>query len=233
MALLRVSRLLLSPPKTPRNVFFPWQTMCVHQSGSFLERNRLALRVPINFTKFEIREYMRKLYGARVMKVNTLIKQPERKRNMKEWRARYYRNGPIMKKAILTLEHAIPDDVKMMSSSTKLSRNPAILKHNVNYGYKRFTRTRPTRAQMYSMGVCRESWRLPIPNLLAGDDWTMNPTCSDPSSTAAGSSSPFLDENESLRLPNPFLPHTHVGVSDGYHKPFPIPDQQHTLAKVS
>eukprot|EP00922_Rhytidocystis_sp_ex-Travisia-forbesii_P071354 GHVS01106496.1.p1 GENE.GHVS01106496.1~~GHVS01106496.1.p1 ORF type:complete len:297 (-),score=-4.52 GHVS01106496.1:2-892(-) len=219
MDILKLSRVLLGPPKTPRNVFFPWQTFCVHKSGSFLERNRLALRVPINMTKYEIREYMRRLYGARLLKVNTLIKQPERKRCFTDKRLNYYRNGPMMKKAILTLEHSISDEVKMISSCRNVARNPAVLKKNVSYGYKASMRTMPNRTQMYSMGVCRESWRLPLPNLLAGDDWNLNPDVA-------------VDENETLRLPNPMLPHTHVGVSDEYHKPEAVPGQRANLVKI-
>ena len=69
-----------------RNVFFPWQTMSVHLSGSFLESRRLALRVPVNLTKPEIKAYLECMYDAKVLKVNTLIKVPERRRNLDDKR---------------------------------------------------------------------------------------------------------------------------------------------------
>ncbi|CDJ56925.1 ribosomal protein L23, putative [Eimeria maxima] len=86
MSLFSLSRVLLTPPKTPRNVFFPWQTVCIHRSGSFIESRRLCLRVPVNLTKEEIKNYLEGLYNARVLKVNTLIKVPERRRNLDDKR---------------------------------------------------------------------------------------------------------------------------------------------------
>lgn len=71
-----------------RNVFFPWQTVCIHRSGAFLEDRRMALRVPTNLTKTEIKEYLEKIYNAKVLKVNTLIKVPERRRNLDDKRCK-------------------------------------------------------------------------------------------------------------------------------------------------
>lgn len=62
--------------------------MCIHRSGAFLEDRRLALRVPTNLTKGEIKDYLEKIYNARVLKVNTLIKVPERRRNLDDRRCR-------------------------------------------------------------------------------------------------------------------------------------------------
>ncbi|XP_026192386.1 uncharacterized protein LOC34624333 [Cyclospora cayetanensis] len=94
MPLFSLSHVLLTPPKTPRNVFFPWQTMAVHLSGAFLEARRLALRVPVNLTKPEIKAYLQSLYGAKVLKVNTLIKVPERRRNLDDKRREDLRLHP-------------------------------------------------------------------------------------------------------------------------------------------
>lgn len=142
--------------------------MCVHRSGAFLERNRLALRVPINLTKFEIREYLRKVYDAKVIKVNTLIKVPRVKRDLASRRPQYYRNGPMYKKAIVTLEHAVPDEVKMLGKDFELGVNPAITKKNVHYGKKKDLSYLPDRRSDPLIGEGSYTWRLPIPNLLAG-----------------------------------------------------------------
>ncbi|KAL8428018.1 hypothetical protein ACSSS7_007430 [Eimeria intestinalis] len=107
---LALSRVLLTPPKTPRNIFFPWQTVSIHLSGSFLESRRLALRVPVNLTKFEVKNYLDQIYVG------------------------YRRAGCTYKKAIVTLEDPIPDEVKMLRSCRKLGDNPDLLKKNVSYG---------------------------------------------------------------------------------------------------
>ncbi|PHJ16980.1 50s ribosomal protein l23, partial [Cystoisospora suis] len=65
-----------------RNVFFPWQTFSLHRTGSFLERRRVALKVPVNLTKFEIKSYLEKIYNARILKVTTLIHVPRRRRDV-------------------------------------------------------------------------------------------------------------------------------------------------------
>ncbi|KAK2197696.1 bifunctional Ribosomal protein L25-L23/Ribosomal protein L23-L15e core domain superfamily/Nucleotide-binding alpha-beta plait domain superfamily [Babesia duncani] len=148
--------------------------MCVHRSGAFLERNRLALRVPINLTKFEIREYLRKLYDAKVIKVNTLIKVPRIKRDFSSRKPRYYRNGPMYKKALITLEDSVPDEVKMLGSDFDLGRNPAITRHNISYGKKG--------PPIYTRYLTAEhrGYKLPLTNLLADEcDWELNPAISD------------------------------------------------------
>ncbi|CXJ26722.1 mitochondrial ribosomal protein L23 precursor, putative [Plasmodium berghei] len=207
-----LSLIHFTPPKTPRNVFFPWQTFCVHKSGSFLEKNRLALRVPINLTKFEIREYLRKIYNAKVIKVNTLIKIPERRRNLSDHRFNYYRNGPIYKKAIITLEHEVPDSVKMIQSCKNIGRNPYITKKNVIYGVRSDVKITPTRSQLWHMGECRYSWRLPLTNLLADYKMNLNPDLR-------------IDENYVQLAPDPTKPFMHSGVSSETFKPDNVPDQ--------
>lgn len=124
-----------------------------------------------------------------------------------------------MKKAIVTLEHNVPPEVSMMSSSKKLYRNPFLLKKNVSYGYKESMRPSPTRAEKHSMGIDPHAWRLPMPNLLAGSDMTLIPEHN-------------MNEDETLRLPQPNLPHSHVGVSTEFHKPSQVPNQLDYLAKV-
>ncbi|KAL8443216.1 hypothetical protein Emag_006035 [Eimeria magna] len=175
------------------NVFFPWQTVSVHLSGSFLEARRLALRVPVNLTKFEIKNYLEKIYNAKVLKVNTLIKVPERRRNLDDKRLGYRRAGCTYKKAIVTLEDAIPDEVKMLRSSRKLSENPDLTKKNISYGANRDLRIKPNRHQLWQGGEAPHAWRLPIPNLLAGEDLQLHPSSrKDPETTL---------ESPDVRLP--------------------------------
>ncbi|CDR94712.1 ribosomal protein L23, putative [Babesia bigemina] len=215
-----LSRILWAPPKSPRNIYFPWQTMCVHRSGAFLERNRLALRVPINLTKFEIREYLRKLYGAQVIKVNTLIKVPRIKRDLASRKPKYYRNGPMYKKAIVTLEHAVPDEVKMLGRDFELGVNPAITKKNVHYGKKKDFSYLPDRRQDPLTGEIPYGWRLPIANLLADDDWEMHPE--------------LRDESDHLRMsPDPTEPHVHGGAYTGTKKPEIVPEQTYTMINLT
>ncbi|SOV80826.1 mitochondrial ribosomal protein L23 precursor, putative [Plasmodium reichenowi] len=201
-----------TPPKTPRNVFFPWHTFCIHKSGSFLEKNRLALRVPINLTKFEIREYLRKIYNAKVIKVNTLIKIPERRRNLTDHRFNYYRNGPRYKKAIITLEHEVPDSVKMIQSCKNIGRNPYITKKNITYGVRSDVKIRPTRSQLWHMGECRYSWRLPLTNLLSDYNMNLNPDLR-------------IDDDFVQLTPDPTKPFMHSGISSETTKPNNVPKQ--------
>lgn len=210
--MLFLSKSRLTPPKTPRNVFFPWQNFCIHKSGSFLEKNRLALRVPINLTKFEIREYLRKIYNAKVIKVNTLIKVPERRRNLTDRRYNYYRNGPRYKKAIITLEHEIPDEIKMIQSCKNIGRNPSITKKNIIYGVRSDEKITPTKSQLWVMGECRYSWRLPLTNLLANYEMNLNPDLR-------------IDENYVQMAPDLTRPFMHSGISSETFKPKSVPDQ--------
>ncbi|CRG97028.1 mitochondrial ribosomal protein L23 precursor, putative [Plasmodium gallinaceum] len=208
-----LSFIRLTPPKTPRNVFFPWHNFCVHKSGTFLEKNRLALRVPINLTKFEIREYLRKIYNAKVIKVNTLIKVPERRRNLSDRRFNYYRNGPRYKKAIVTLEHEVPDSVKMIQSCKNIGRNPYITKKNVIYGVRSDVKITPTRSQLWQMGECRYSWRLPLTNLLADYKMNLNPDLR-------------IDEDFVQLQPDTTKPFMHSGISSETFKPNNVPEQK-------
>uniref|UniRef100_A0A3B0ML22 Large ribosomal subunit protein uL23m n=1 Tax=Theileria annulata TaxID=5874 RepID=A0A3B0ML22_THEAN len=214
------TRILLSPPKSPRNIFFPWQNICVHRTGTFLERNRLALRVPINLTKFEIREYLRKLYDAKVIKVNTLIKIPKIKRDFSSKVPKYYRNGPMYKKAIVTLEHSVPDEVKMLGMDFELGKNPSITKKNVHYGNKSDFSYLPDRKNDTFTGEYEEAWKLPIPNLLADDEWEIIPE---------------LNQNvDYMRMkPDPTEPHIHGGSYTYNRKPDTVPAQENQIMDLT
>nr|BAN64524.1 ribosomal protein L23, putative [Babesia bovis] len=215
-----LSKIFMAPPKSPRNIYFPWQTICVHRTGAFLERNRLALRVPVNLTKFEIREYLRKLYGAQVIKVNTLIKVPRIKRDPGSRKPRYYRNGPMYKKAIITLEHSVPDEVKMIGRDFELGVNPAITKKNVHYGKKKDYSYVPDRRFDPFTGEVDYAWRLPLVNLLADDDWETHPD--------------IWDQSDHQRMaPDPTEPHLHGGSYKYNKKPDIVPDQVYPMMDLT
>ncbi|KAL8430143.1 hypothetical protein Efla_001807 [Eimeria flavescens] len=209
---LFLSRVLLTPPKTPRNVFFPWQTVCVHRSGSFLEARRLALRVPVNLTKIEIKNYLEKIYNEKVLKVNTLVKVPERRRNLEDKRLGYRRAGCTYKKAIVTLEESVPDEVKMLRSSRNLGVNPDITKKNVCYGAQRDNKMKPNRHQLFQGGEIQHAWRLPIPNLLAGEDLQLHPASRQDAATTP-------------EAPDVRLPFRHGAVYATTFKPDEVPHQ--------
>mmetsp|Transcript_39130 Transcript_39130/g.110591 ORF Transcript_39130/g.110591 Transcript_39130/m.110591 type:complete len:239 (+) Transcript_39130:52-768(+) len=163
-----LSRLLLGPPKAPRNVFFPWFNFIMFKTGTYLEPNRIAFRVPVHLTKPEIRNYLREIYRAKVIKVNTYIKLPKIRRNTY---GEYFKNGPSYKKAIVTCEETIPDDVKMIYNSRNPGMQPSITKYDTP-GFRRWKPFRP--------GVNRRAdwaprhpmaWAEPIPTLLRGDDF--------------------------------------------------------------
>jgi large subunit ribosomal protein L23 len=163
-----ISRPALSPPKMPRNIFFPWQNFVLHQSGSYLEPNRVAFRVPVNMTKFDIREYLRKLYGVKVIKVNTYIKLPKTK--MSSYR-NWFKTDAQYKKAIVTCEEVIPDEVKMIHSCRDLRLNPALTKGMLDPKITRGNPARPGQNRSNDWKPRhRFAWREPIPLLLRGSD---------------------------------------------------------------
>jgi len=154
----------LSPPKIPRNVFFPWQNFVLHQSGSYLEPNRVAFRVPVNMTKLDIREYLRKLYGVKVIKVNTYIKLPRTR--MSAYR-NYFKTDAQYKKAIVTCEDVIPDEVKMIHSCKDLRLNPAITKGLLDPKINRGNPARPGQSRSNDWKPRHKfAWKEPIPLLL-------------------------------------------------------------------
>mmetsp|Transcript_99850 Transcript_99850/g.237987 ORF Transcript_99850/g.237987 Transcript_99850/m.237987 type:complete len:238 (+) Transcript_99850:65-778(+) len=163
-----LSRQLLGPPKAPRNVFFPWFNFVMAKSGTYLEPNRAAFRVPVHMTKPEIRNYLREIYKAKVIKVNTYIKLPLIRRNSY---GDYFKNGPSYKKAIVTFEETIPDDVKMIYNSRNPGMNPALTKYDTP-NRKRWKPFRPGANRRKDwMPRHALAWAEPVPTLLRGDDF--------------------------------------------------------------
>eukprot|EP00930_Biecheleria_cincta_P001817 TRINITY_DN102908_c0_g1_i1.p2 TRINITY_DN102908_c0_g1~~TRINITY_DN102908_c0_g1_i1.p2 ORF type:complete len:241 (+),score=39.22 TRINITY_DN102908_c0_g1_i1:87-809(+) len=163
-----LSQLLLGPPKAPRNVFFPWFNFVMAKTGTYLEPNRAAFRVPVHLTKPEIKNYLREIYKAKVIKVNTYIKLPMIRRNNY---GDYLKNGPSYKKAIVTFEETIPDSVKMIANSRNPGMNPAITKYDTPC-FRKWKPFRPG-ANRRTDWMPRHplAWAEPVPTLLRGDDF--------------------------------------------------------------
>eukprot|EP00747_Dinoflagellata_sp_TGD_P206720 gnl/TRDRNA2_/TRDRNA2_80395_c0_seq1.p2 gnl/TRDRNA2_/TRDRNA2_80395_c0~~gnl/TRDRNA2_/TRDRNA2_80395_c0_seq1.p2 ORF type:complete len:234 (+),score=38.43 gnl/TRDRNA2_/TRDRNA2_80395_c0_seq1:137-838(+) len=162
------SRFLLGPPKSPRNVFFPWFNFVMVKSGAYLEPNRVAFRVPVHLTKPEIRNYLREVYKAKAIKVNTYIKLPRMRRNAY---GDYMKNGQAYKKAIVTCEETIPDEVKMIYNSRNPGMNPAITKYDTP-GIRKWRPYRPGANRREDWAPRHPlAWQEPIPTLLRGNDF--------------------------------------------------------------
>eukprot|EP00440_Ansanella_granifera_P008555 gb/GFBE01009268.1/.p1 GENE.gb/GFBE01009268.1/~~gb/GFBE01009268.1/.p1 ORF type:complete len:242 (+),score=37.25 gb/GFBE01009268.1/:1-726(+) len=163
-----LSRLNLGPPKAPRNVFFPWFNFVMAKTGTYLEPNRAAFRVPVHLTKPEIKNYLREVYKAKVIKVNTYIKLPMIRRNNY---GDYFKNGPSYKKAIVTFEETIPDDVKMIYNSKNPGMNPAITKYDTPC-FRKWKPFRPGANRRTDWQMRHPlAWAEPVPTLLRGDDF--------------------------------------------------------------
>eukprot|EP00401_Gymnodinium_catenatum_P044901 CAMPEP_0117544926 /NCGR_PEP_ID=MMETSP0784-20121206/45830_1 /TAXON_ID=39447 /ORGANISM="" /LENGTH=211 /DNA_ID=CAMNT_0005341755 /DNA_START=42 /DNA_END=677 /DNA_ORIENTATION=+ len=138
------------------------------KSGVYLEPNRVAFRVPVHLTKPEIRNYLREIYGAKVIKVNTYIKLPKMRRSSY---GAYFKNGPSYKKAIVTCEETIPDDVKMIYNSRNPQMQPAITKYDTP-GLKKWKPFRPGANRRADWAPRHpHAWAEAIPTLLRGDDF--------------------------------------------------------------
>ena len=125
---MRLSPTRLGPPKAPRNVFFPWFNFTlVKQEDRYLHPRQVTFHVPVHMTKPEIREYLRRIYGMKVIAVNTAIKVPIKRRMGKA----FIREAPIHKIAFVQCEETIPDEVKMATSSKDPAKNPFILKDDM------------------------------------------------------------------------------------------------------
>eukprot|EP01066_Platyproteum_vivax_P004488 Platyproteum_vivax@DN15842_c0_g1_i1.p1 len=169
------SAIRCGPPKQPRNVFFPWCTFTLNRCGLWQEPNQIAFRVPIHLTKPEIREYLRKIYGAKVIRVNTYIMIPGLVRSRSKFNNMVRRVLPY-KKAFVTLEHEVPPEIRMMATSLNIGRNPIMLgptgMKNQKSGW-RFPWATRHRLLRTLGGAYRkhEDWRHPITTLLRGDEF--------------------------------------------------------------
>lgn len=127
----------------------------------------------------------------------------------------YYRAGPMQKRAFVTTEEAIPDQVKMMGGSlggaNKLMRNPAITKKHLRYGKGGETHpaipgkshwNKPGGRRKTGLDTDEKLWKAELPTLLAGDEWNLNPSYK------------AQEWEEWLQVrPDPTKPFVHSGVS--------------------
>lgn len=89
---------LFMPTKTMTMINNPWR----HTEKYFIEENKqLELKVPLDMNKFEIREYLEKIYGIKVAKVNTLIRLGKTRRFQDK---NFTRKDKDWKKAYVTLD---------------------------------------------------------------------------------------------------------------------------------
>ena len=124
----------------------------------------MAFRVPVNMTKFDIREYLRKLYGVKVVKVNTYIKLPAQRMCANR---NYFKTDAQYKKAIVTCEEVIPDEVKMMQSCRNLKLNPGLTKGMLDPQISRGNPARPGQSRSNDWRPRHKfAWREPVPMLL-------------------------------------------------------------------
>ena len=201
----------------PRNIFFPWQNFVLHQSGSYLEPNRVAFRVPVNMTKFDIREYLRQLYGVKVIKVNTYIKLPKKKMSSHR---NYFRTDAQYKKAIVTCEEVIPDEVKMMHSCRDLRLNPALTKGQLDPKINRGNAARPGQSRSSDWKPRhRFAWREPIPLLLR----------TRPGGVVSDHPNIVSREDEKELMTDKTLPHNHFTKN----REIPIGVPQQTFPRVN
>ena len=96
--------------------------------------------------------------------MNTYIKLPKKK--MSSYR-NYFRTDAQYKKAIVTCEETIPDEVKMIHSCRNLRLNPAVTKGMLDPKINRGNPARPGQSRSNDWKPRhRFAWREPIPLLL-------------------------------------------------------------------
>jgi ribosomal protein L23 len=84
-----------------RGVVLPSATMRLIRSGKTdVPSNEVHFKVPLNFNKFQIKNYLEELYGVRVLKVNTSIFVGEWRRT--PWFHKY--KAKDTKKAMVTID---------------------------------------------------------------------------------------------------------------------------------
>ena len=99
-----------------------------------------------------------------MIKVNTYIKLPNKK--MSSYR-NFFKTDAQYKKAIVTCEETIPDEVKMMHSCRDLRLNPAVTKGMLDPKVNKGNSARPGQSRSNDWKPRhRFAWREPLPLLL-------------------------------------------------------------------
>lgn len=85
-------------------VFFPNTPIVIKPKGNFItSRGIVEFYVPVNQTKYEIRQYLKKIYDLDIIKVNTILHDGRLKRDAK---GKWYKT-PAYKKAIVTIDNTV------------------------------------------------------------------------------------------------------------------------------
>lgn len=107
-------------------VYFPEMPVVVMPKGNLVtQRGRLMIKVPRNYTKPEIKQYLSKIYGLGILKVNTMnyvgkVKHKYKQVNKKHWRRIAYKTAGF-KKAIVTV-----DNTMFLDLLAEMNLNPAL-----------------------------------------------------------------------------------------------------------
>jgi ribosomal protein L23 len=92
-------------------IFFPTTTMVVQPKGNFItSKGTVTFLVSVKQTKYEIKQYVKQLYGLEVIKVNTILHNGKMKR---DGTGRWYKT-PSYKKAIVTVDNTYFLDQQQM-----------------------------------------------------------------------------------------------------------------------
>lgn len=193
----------MTPPRLPRNMFFPWANFVHVRSRAYLPPNSIAFQVPVNYTKFDIREYMRQIYNLKVIKVNTYIHIGSRRLVAQ---GKYAKADSAYKKAILTCEEHFPDEVRMAASTVKqlgdqqtfdFRKMPILHKGLLDKRNRQTARPGESRQRDW-MARHAEVWKHPLPLLL-----------SHKSREEYKGLRPTRDSERAMRT-DPGLPHAHT-----------------------
>lgn len=97
-------------------VYFPNRGIAVQPKGNFItSKGTVSFIVGVNQTKYEIKQYLKKLYGLEVIKVNTMVYQGKMKRDAV---GRWYRT-PAFKKAVVTVDNTYFLDQQLQQLEAK------------------------------------------------------------------------------------------------------------------
>ena len=98
--------MLLSVDRNPlradwqRGILFPNAIFTMINNSKEAPANQVNFRVPLNFNKFQIKNYLEEIYGVKVSKVHTAIYLGQRKRT--PWHSKFKLKD--WKKAMVTID---------------------------------------------------------------------------------------------------------------------------------
>eukprot|EP00743_Colponemidia_sp_Colp-15_P005481 GILK01005894.1.p1 GENE.GILK01005894.1~~GILK01005894.1.p1 ORF type:complete len:110 (+),score=9.48 GILK01005894.1:64-393(+) len=84
------------------------------RSGKDYGPNKVVFKVPMTYTKPEIKQYLESIYNLKVLRVNTIIKEGEIKRSVTRGSQGQRYRQPDSKKAVITLDTRVPDSSRQL-----------------------------------------------------------------------------------------------------------------------